>query len=59
MEVLNIVILSLSGLMLFTIGILRLSNPISNYSKNSGIKLENEINLLNKIKLRIKPLEML
>ncbi len=50
MDIFNIVILSLSGLLLFTIGTLRISNPIKNYSKNSGIKLENEINLLNEIR---------
>ncbi len=50
MDIFNIVILSLSGLLLLTIGTLRISNPIKNYSKNSGIKLENEINLLNEIR---------
>ena len=47
MDIFNIVILSLSGLLLFTIGTLRISNPIKNYSKNSGIKLENEVNVLS------------
>ena len=50
METINIIILSLSGLLLTTIGSLRLSNPIKNYLKNSGIKLENEVNLLNEIR---------
>ncbi len=49
MEIINIVTLSLSGLLLLTIGILRISNPIKNYEKNSGIKLENEVNLLNEM----------
>jgi len=36
--------------MLFFVGAMRLSNPIKTYSKNSGIKLENDINLLNEIR---------
>ncbi len=48
MGIINIVVLAISGLLLFTFaGILRLINPIKNYQKNSGIKLENEVNLLN------------
>ena len=44
MEIFNIVILSISGLLLFTMaGLLRLINPIKNYSKNSGIELKNEV----------------
>lgn len=50
MEIVNIVALSISGLLLLTVGTLRLSNPIKNYSKNSGIELENEINLLNEVR---------
>ena len=42
------VLLAASGLMLFTLaGLLRLINPIDNYMKNSGIKIENEVNLLS------------
>jgi hypothetical protein len=50
MEIINIVTLSISGLLLLSVGTLRISNPIKNYSKNSGIKLENEVNLLNEIR---------
>lgn len=50
MNIINIVTLSLSGLLLFAVGVLRLSNPIKNYSKNSGIQLDNEANLLNEIR---------
>ena len=49
-EILEIVVLSLSGLMLLSIGGLRLSNPIGNYLKNSGIKIENDVNLLNEVR---------
>ncbi len=48
MNIMNIVVLSISGLLIFTFaGILRLINPIKNYQKNSGITLENEVNLLS------------
>lgn len=50
MEIINIVILSLSGLMLLFVGAMRLSNPIGNYSKNSGIELNKEVNLLNEVR---------
>ena len=51
MEIFNIVVLSASGLMLFTLaGLLRLINPIENYSKNSGIKIENEVNMLSEVR---------
>ncbi len=51
MEIFNIVILSISGLMLFTLaGLLRLINPIGNYWKNSGIKIENEVNMLSEVR---------
>ncbi len=50
MEIFNIVTLSISGLLLLTIGALRLINPIKNYLKNSGIKLEKEVNLLNEVR---------
>jgi len=49
-EIFSIGVLSLSGLMLLSIGALRISNPIGNYSKNSGIKIENEVNLLNEVR---------
>ncbi len=51
MEIFNIVVLSISGLMLFTLaGLLRLFNPIKNYWKNSGIKIENEVNMLSEVR---------
>ena len=50
MEIFKIVTLSISGLLLLAVGTLRISNPIKNYSKNSGIKIENEINLLNEVR---------
>ena len=46
----NIVVLAISGLMLLFVGLMRLSNPIKNYSKNSGIQLENDVNLLNEVR---------
>lgn len=50
MEIFSIGVLSLSGLLLLSVGALRISNPIGNYSKNSGIKIENEVNLLNELR---------
>ena len=50
MEIIRIVILSLSSLMLVFVGLMRLSNPIKTYSKNSGIKLENDTSLLNEMR---------
>jgi hypothetical protein len=50
MEIFNIVTLSISGLLLLTVGTLRISNPIKNYLKNSGIKLANDVNLLNEMR---------
>jgi hypothetical protein len=47
MEIINIVTLSISGLLLLYGGTSRISNPIKNYLKNSGIKLENEVNVLS------------
>lgn len=50
METIRIVILSLSSLMLVFVGVMRLSNPIKTYLKNSGIKLENDASLLNEMR---------
>ncbi|MEM7086938.1 MAG: DUF4345 domain-containing protein [Bacteroidota bacterium] len=50
MEIISIVILSLSSLLLVFVGIMRLSNPIKTYLKNSGIKLENDASLLNEMR---------
>ncbi len=50
MEIFKIITLSLSGLLLLFVGAMRLSNPVKTYLKNSGIKLEKEVNLLNEIR---------
>ena len=50
MEIINVVILSLSSLLLLLVGATRLINPINAYSKNSGITLERNVNLLNEIR---------
>ena len=50
MEIFKIIILSLSGLLLLSVGIMRLTNPIKTYLKNSGIKLEKEVNLINEMR---------
>ena len=50
MEILRIVTLSLSGLLLFFVGSMRLTNPIKAYLKNSGIKLEKDVSLLNEMR---------
>ncbi|WP_425236099.1 DUF4345 domain-containing protein [Ulvibacterium sp.] len=50
MEIVKIVILSVSSLMLLYVGAMRLSNPIKNYLENSGITLPNEVNLLNEMR---------
>jgi hypothetical protein len=50
MEIIKIIILALSGLLLFLVGTKRLFNPVKTYLKNSGITLENDVNLLNEIR---------
>ena len=50
MEIIRIVIMSLSALMLVFVGVMRLGNPIITYLKNSGIKLENDASLLNEMR---------
>jgi len=50
MGIFNIIVLAISGLLLFGVGALRLGNPIKNYAKNSGIELANDINLLNEVR---------
>lgn len=50
METVKIIILSLSGLMLLFVGLMRLTNPVKTYLKNSGIKLENDTDLLNEMR---------
>ncbi len=50
MEIVNIIILLSSGLLLIVVGISRLINPVSAYSKNSGIKLTKDVDLLNEMR---------
>ncbi|MCR9290521.1 MAG: DUF4345 domain-containing protein [Bacteroidetes bacterium] len=50
MEIIKIVILSLSALLLLFVGASRLIKPIKTYLNNSGIKIENDVNLLNEIR---------
>lgn len=50
MEIIKIIILSLSGLMLLFVGAMRLSNPVKAYLKNSGINLGNDTDLLNEVR---------
>jgi len=50
MEIVQIVVLALTGLFLTLMGILRISNPIANYAKNSGINLDNNVDLLNEMR---------
>lgn len=50
MEIVKTIILSLSGLMLLFVGLMRLTNPIKTYLKSSGIKLNNDVDLLNEVR---------
>ncbi len=50
MEIISIVILSLSSLLLISVGAMILSNPVKTYLKNSGIKLETDASLLNEMR---------
>lgn len=50
MEIIKIVTLSLSSLLLLFVGIMRLTNPVETYLNSSGIKLENDTDLLNEIR---------
>lgn len=50
MEIFKIITLVLSGSLLLFVGLMRLSNPIKTYLKNSGIKLEDDANLLNEMR---------
>ena len=50
METVKIIVLALSALLLVFVGLMRLSNPIKTYAKNSGIDLPNDVNLLNEIR---------
>lgn len=50
MEIVRIIVLSLSALLLIFVGISRLSNPIKTFFKNSGIQLANDASLLNEMR---------
>ena len=50
MEIVGIIVLSLSALLLIFVGISRLSNPIKTYLKSSGIQLGNDASLLNEMR---------
>lgn len=50
MEIFEIVTLAISGLLLFFVGTMRLTNPIKTYEKNSGITLQKDVNLLNEMR---------
>ncbi|WP_299122430.1 DUF4345 family protein [uncultured Tenacibaculum sp.] len=50
MEIFKIITLALSGSLLLFVGLMRLSNPIKTYLKNSGIKLEKDASLLNEMR---------
>lgn len=50
MGTIQIITLAISGLLLLMVGTLRISNPIKNYLKNSGIKLDNDVDLLNELR---------
>lgn len=47
MNIFNIALLSISGLLLTFIGALRLTNPIGTFAKASGITLNNDVDLLS------------
>ena len=50
MEIISTVTLALSGLLLTGVGALRLTDPVKNYAKNSGINLANDVDLLNEMR---------
>lgn len=50
MEIFETITLALSGLLLFSVGTMRLLNPINAYLKNSGITLNNDVDLLNEMR---------
>ncbi len=47
MEIFKMIVLGLSGLPLLAFGMMRMGDPIKNYLKNSGIKLDKDVNILN------------
>ncbi|MBD0404529.1 DUF4345 family protein [Flammeovirga sp. EKP202] len=50
MEILKVIILSLSSLLLIFVGASRLLSPVKALLKNSGITLSEDVNLLNEIR---------
>lgn len=50
MEIFNTILLAISGLLLFFVGMMRLINPIKTYSKNSGITIDDNVDLLNEVR---------
>ena len=50
MEIVQIIILGLSALLLSFVGVSRLINPRKSYLQNSGIKIENDVSLLNEMR---------
>lgn len=50
MEILQTIILLVSGLMLLFVGLMRLTNPRKTYLKSSGIKLNNDVDLINEVR---------
>ncbi|WP_430966713.1 DUF4345 family protein [Spongiimicrobium sp. 2-473A-2-J] len=50
MEIIKVVILSLSALLLLVVGATRLGNPVKAYLKNSGITLAKDVDLLNEMR---------
>ncbi len=50
MEIFATITLALSGFLLFMVGTMRLSNPTKTYSKNSGIELAKDVDLLNEVR---------
>ena len=50
MEILSIVTQSLSALLLVMVGLMRMTDPIKNYAKNSGITFSNDVDVLNEMR---------
>lgn len=50
MEIIRIIVLSLSAFLLAFVGVARLTNPIQTFLKNSGIALKNDASLLNEMR---------
>ncbi|UTW64072.1 DUF4345 family protein [bacterium SCSIO 12741] len=50
MEIVKMATLGLSGTLLVFVGSMRLFNPIKTYLKNSGITIDNNVDLLNEMR---------